>query len=105
MSESDAHTPAIDAFDELRIPRCPRLGDVVQFHYCRSENHGAPCPKIVHCWGHVFNVQRYLRVHFTPEQLAPLTEPPKPKVQSLIELIERAKKVKKKEEDEEAQEQ
>ena len=66
MSENDAETSAIDAFDDLQIPRCPRLGNAVQFGYCRSEHDGAPCPKIVHCWGHMFNVQRYLRVHFTP---------------------------------------
>ena len=91
MSENHQEAPPIDAFDTLRNPRCPQLGDVVSFNYCRNENHGTPCKKVVFCWGHRFDVDRYLRVHFDADVIEGLSEPPKDKRQSLVDLIRRAK--------------
>jgi hypothetical protein len=93
MTEENNHDqPALDAFDELQNPRCPRLGDVVSFGYCRAEDHGTPCRRTVFCWGHRFDVVQYLRVHFDPEVLGRMDAPPPDKRVSLIDLIERAKK-------------
>jgi hypothetical protein len=100
MSTKDSETPALEAYDDLQQPRCPSLGQVVPFKYCRSVHQGGPCPKTVVCWGHRFDVMRYLRVHFTEEQLAPLHEPPTPKVEHLVDLIERARNQKPAEEQE-----
>ena len=85
-------TPPIDAFDALRNPRCPRLGDVVSFDYCRKENQGSPCKKIVFCWDHRFDVTQYLRVHFDADVIEGLSEPPRDKRRSLVDLIDRARK-------------
>ena len=103
MAEESLEKPPPGAYDHLQIPRCPMLGDVATFEYCRAVNRGLPCPKIVTCWGHRFNVVRYLRVHFNEEQLAGLSEPPKSKMQSLLEDIERAKRARQAEEGESRQ--
>lgn len=73
--------------------RCPRLGHQVSFSYCRSENSGLPCFKILDCWYRYFPVEEYLKEELTPEEWAQVFEgPPRTKVMSLLELIEQAKK-------------
>ena len=84
-------TPPDDAFNI----RCPRLGHQLVFSYCRSENNGLPCFKVLDCWFEHFNVQEYLTAELEPEEWKNIVNRPGPKkVQSLIELIEQAKKVK-----------
>ena len=76
------------------VRRCPRLGNPVPFRYCEvSGDQQQPCFKIVDCWWERFDVVRYLRDHLPKDQFAGLMQArPKPKVTSLIELIEQAKK-------------
>ena len=75
--------------------RCPRLGHQITFSYCRSENTGLPCFKILDCWFDQFLVEEYLRKELNPEEWKRAFErPPKTKVLSLVELIEEAKKSK-----------
>ena len=81
--------------DDFNI-RCPRLGHQIFFSYCIVENYGEPCFKIVDCWHRHFDVVAYLQKHLSPDQWDKLVNrPPKPKVLSLVELIEQAKKRKK----------
>lgn len=78
--------------DEYRI-RCPRLGHQVPFSYCRNENRGIPCFKTLDCWYEHFLVGAHLREALTPEQWdEAFSSPPKPKMLSLLELIEQAGK-------------
>lgn len=74
--------------------RCPRLGGPVTFNYCRL--HGGeqlPCWKILDCWWEIFDVVSFLKQYLSAEQFERLRNTqPKPKVTSLIELINQAKK-------------
>ena len=73
--------------------RCPRLGHQISFTYCRSENRGLPCFKTLDCWFDHFQVEAFLRKELTPEEWEKIfLKPPKPKILSLVELIEEAKK-------------
>jgi len=73
--------------------RCPRLGHQISFTYCRSENRGLPCFKTLDCWFDHFQVEEFLRKELTPEEWEKVfLKPPKPKLLSLVELIEEAKK-------------
>ena len=73
--------------------RCPRLGHHIYFSYCRKENRGLPCFKTLDCWYEHFLVEDLLREQLTPEQWNSVFEsPPKPKMLSLVEMIEEAKK-------------
>jgi len=75
--------------------RCPRLGHQIHFSYCRQENQGLPCFKTLDCWHTHFNVQDFLRTELTEEQWEKVfTRRVKPKMLSLLELIEQAKKQK-----------
>jgi hypothetical protein len=82
-------TPPGDDFDI----RCPRLGQQISFSYCRRENKGVPCFKVLDCWHVHFLVEDLLRKELAPEEWRQAFEtPPKPKMVSLVEMIERAKK-------------
>jgi hypothetical protein len=74
--------------------RCPRLGGPVSFGYCRTsgEDH-CVCWKILDCWWESFDVVTYLQNALSEERFNQLVHAkPKPKVVSLVELIEQAKK-------------
>ena len=75
--------------------RCPRLGHQIHFSYCRQENQGLPCFKTLDCWHTRFNVQAFLKAELTEEQWKEaFNRGGKPKMISLLELIEQAKKQK-----------
>ncbi|MCF8127663.1 MAG: hypothetical protein K9N10_04045 [Deltaproteobacteria bacterium] len=81
--------------DEKTI-RCPRLGHQISFSFCRIENKGLPCFKALDCWYVHFPVEAHFRAVLTPEQWEKaFVSPSKPKMLSLLELIEQAKKVQK----------
>ena len=78
--------------------RCPRLGHQIQFSYCRNENFGLPCSRILDCWYPHFQVEKYLRKELTQEEWHEAFEKDiKPKMMSLMELINQAHKRKEKE--------
>ncbi len=79
---------------EKLIRRCPRLGNPVPFEYCEvCGDNTHPCFKILDCWWEYFDVVRYLKDKLTEEQFRRImAAKPKPKITSLVELIEQAKK-------------
>ncbi len=84
----------ITEYDHLEI-RCPMLGHPLNFFYCRSTDSNTPCRKIYNCWYQRFPIQHFMQAHFEPDDLDKITAPPKPKVLSLLELIEKAQMTKK----------
>ena len=48
--------------------RCPRLGHMIHFAYCRAENMGLPCFKTLDCWFEHFMVEEHLRQELTVEE-------------------------------------
>ena len=76
------------------VRRCPRLGNPVPFEYCEiCGDEQQLCFKILDCWWEHFDVVQYLKDNLSEDQFNRLTEArPKPKVTSLIELIEQARK-------------
>ncbi len=76
--------------EDARRRRCPRLGHEVAFRYCRCPGRDLPCGRIVDCWWEAFDVQAFLRAHYTPEAVARVLAPPPDKVATLMQLIQRA---------------
>ncbi len=79
---------------DLLNRRCPRLGGPVSFRYCRENaEDGTPCWKIMECWWETFDVLTYLKRHLSSENFNTLMgKKPKPKIESLVELIQKAQK-------------
>ncbi len=75
------------------VRRCPRLGNAVPFDYCEvCGDNQQPCFKILDCWWEYFDVVQYMQDNLPPDQFKRLMEArPKPKIASLVELIEQAK--------------
>lgn len=73
--------------------RCPKLGGPVTFGYCRRcEADDAACGKIVDCWWERFDVVAHLRCLLSePDFNRLMAQEPKPKLTSILELIEKAK--------------
>lgn len=73
--------------------RCPRLGGPVSFGYCKmSGDDNSVCWKIIDCWWEYFDVVEYLKDFLSDDMFKRLLHAkPKPKIVSLVELIEQAK--------------
>jgi hypothetical protein len=84
----------IEQYDDTTI-RCPRVGGEVNFLFCRTENNMLPCRWMTGCWQERMEIQTFLEDHYTNEELEQIFTPPKPKIESLVNLIEKAKKAKK----------
>jgi hypothetical protein len=83
---------SIQPDDDLEI-RCRKLGHQIRFSYCRGENNGLPCFKTLDCWYPFFQVEEFLQRHLSQEEFVEaFGKPQKPKVLSLVELIEQAQK-------------
>ena len=51
-----------------------------------------PCFKVVDCWWETFDIVRYLQDHLPEDQFTRLMQArPRPKIASLVEMIEQAK--------------
>lgn len=72
--------------------RCPVLGHEVPFSYCRKPAQDVPCRKIFDCWWEKIDIKKYVSDNFTDEVQQNILKPPKPKIMSLLEIIEQAKK-------------
>lgn len=77
-------------FDE-RECYCRILGHHLHFSYCRSLSEGYPCYKVLDCWFEKFDIRRFIHENFTDEEIERFLQAPKPKVQTLMTLIEEAK--------------
>lgn len=92
MTKQDKTLPADPPADDSGI-RCPRLGHQINFSYCRSENYGLPCFKTLDCWHPYFDVHTYLQKTMNEDEFQKVfLSTTKPKVISLVDLIEQAKK-------------
>jgi len=85
---SQQKSPPPDTF----LIRCSKLGHQIHFSYCRKENLGLPCGRILICWHPYFRVEEYLRKELTDQEWQDTFKPVKPKVLTLVELIEQAQK-------------
>ena len=74
--------------------RCPRVGGEVTFRFCRFENNMLPCRFIVGCWQGQMDIETFLDEHYSEDELNRIFAPPKPKIESLVGLMEKAKKAK-----------
>ena len=87
-------TPMADettAHDE-RKRRCPMLGHEIRFAYCRAPGSALPCRKIFDCWWRTFEVESFVRSHFSGEDIEKILAARPDKMLTLVELIEKAKK-------------
>ena len=71
---------------------CPMLGHELNFAYCRAPASQLPCRKILDCWFRIFDVESFLRQHFSQADIESILAPRRDKAATLVELIEKARK-------------
>jgi len=88
------------AYDHLER-RCPRLGSVVSFGYCRAcGQERQACFKVFDCWWEQFDVTSYFQQRLSPDAFKRLAQAPSPnKIASLVDLIQQARQRVQKEEE------
>jgi len=84
-------TDEITAHDN-RVRRCPMLGHDVPFSYCRAPGAELPCRRIFDCWFETFDVEGFIRAHYSEADIRRILAPRQDKTASIVELIERARK-------------
>ena len=82
---------SLDGHDDKK-KYCRMLGHEIAFSYCRQTTSRQPCRKIFDCWFETFDIEGFMKEHFSDEELKALLAPPKPKMTSLVELIRQAQK-------------
>ncbi|HQP31444.1 MAG TPA: hypothetical protein PLB81_08945 [Deltaproteobacteria bacterium] len=78
----------LERYDTLET-RCPTLGHLVAFRYCRGMD-GGPCRRIMQCWSGRIDVRAYLEGRYTEREIADILAPPQPKINQLLELVRKA---------------
>lgn len=86
-----SETADISCYDTQTL-YCRMLGHHVPFSYCREPGNRLFCSRILRCWGEKIDITAFLKTHFSSEEIRQGLSPPKPKMSSLVELIEQAKK-------------
>ncbi len=79
----------ITVFDD-KEGYCRILGHHLRFSYCRSCQEGMPCFKILDCWFEKIDVQKFIEENYSAEEIERFLQTPKPKMQTLMTLIQRA---------------
>jgi len=67
------------------------LGHGVSFAYCRAPGRELPCGRVFDCWFQTFDVEAFVRAHYSPREIAEILTPRPDKLATLVELIQRAK--------------
>jgi len=71
---------------------CIQMGSVIEFSYCMSLNDGLPCKNIVGCWQNRFNIERFLGLRFTEDEIKRVFGGlPKNKLERIIECLNKIK--------------
>ena len=66
------------------------LGHPVKFEYCRAPGRELPCGRVFACWWEAFDVEHFVREHFSDQTIQTILAPRKAKMSSLVELIQQA---------------
>jgi len=72
--------------------RCPMLGNEVPFSYCRQPGQEIPCRKMLDCWWETVDIRKFVSDNYNEEVQNAMIRPPKPKMLSILELVEQARK-------------
>jgi hypothetical protein len=80
----------MDRYDKLNA-YCRMLGHYIPFRYCRTQQDGLPCAKILDCHFERLPIQNFIDNHYSPEERNKMFKQQMPKLTSILDLIEQAK--------------
>ena len=77
---------------DQRRRRCPRLGHDIHFGYCRSPGAELPCRRVFDCWWESFNVEGFIRRHYSEQDIENILRPRTDKLTSILEILQKARR-------------
>jgi len=80
----------LERYDQME-GYCRMLGHYIPFKYCRTQQNGIPCRKILDCFYERIPIQKFIDAHYSKVEKSNIFQDPAPKIHSIIELIEKAK--------------
>lgn len=89
--ETGGRRAGIEQHDEQE-GYCPMLGHFLKFSYCRTMKEGQPCGRILNCWFQTIEIEAFITRNYSAEEQQKILEPPKPKFNTLVDLIAAAQK-------------
>ena len=79
-----------ETYDHLEV-YCRKLGHTLPFKYCRIENNGLPCSKIMDCWFERLPIQEYIQDNYSREEITRIFSVSKSKMDYILDEINRDK--------------
>ena len=68
---------------------CPKLGHHLTFKYCRTENLGIPCSRIVRCCSHKIPVQNFLYMQYSDAEIQQIFQSKGSKINAILDIIQK----------------
>lgn len=67
---------------------CNQLGMLIEFSYCNGVNDALPCRNIIGCWKTRMDIFKFLREHFSDDQLRKVfSGAPKTRIERIIDTL------------------
>jgi len=71
---------------------CPKLGHHLQFNYCRTENLGLPCSRLMKCCSDKIPVQNFLYTQYSSVEIQQIFQIPGSKISSILNVVQKVNK-------------
>jgi hypothetical protein len=71
---------------------CPKLGHHLAFKYCRTENLGLPCSRLMKCCSDKIPVQNFLYTQYSGVEIQRIFEKPGSKINTILDVLQRVNK-------------
>ena len=70
---------------------CRMLGHYIPFKYCRTQQNGMPCAKILDCHFERIPIQEFINKHYSEAEQTTIFKQQPPKMTSILQLVAQAK--------------
>jgi len=77
-----------DKYDQIEL-YCPKLGHHLTFTYCRSENLGLPCSRVIKCCSGKIPIQKFLDSNYSGSEIQKIYVGPETKINSILDIVQR----------------
>ena len=67
------------------------LGHYLPFKYCRTQQNGIPCSKILDCYFERLPIEDFVKKHYSEAEQQTIFTQHTPKLNTILELIQKAK--------------
>ena len=80
----------LEQYDSLE-GYCRMLGHYLPFKYCRTQQNGIPCSKILDCYFERIPIQDFIDKNYSEEEQKSIFVQHTPKLNTILDLIQKAK--------------